>query len=54
MVQEKKVEMYLMTYIKIQKRDVYTMVEVWKDEAAVASHNTVNTSHLSLVKQHNF
>ncbi len=29
-----------MTYIKIQKESVYTMVEVWKDEEAVASHNT--------------
>lgn len=27
-------------YIDTEKESVYTMVEVWKDEAAVASHNT--------------
>ncbi|MED2788009.1 putative quinol monooxygenase [Bacillus thuringiensis] len=27
-------------YKDIEKESVYTMVEVWKDEAAVASHNT--------------
>ena len=43
-----------MTYIKIQKKSVYTMVEVWKDEAAVASHNTSEhfTSFVSKAKQY--
>ncbi|PGK42862.1 antibiotic biosynthesis monooxygenase [Bacillus anthracis] len=27
-------------YKDTEKENVYTMVEVWKDEAAVASHNT--------------
>ncbi|MFP3412837.1 putative quinol monooxygenase [Bacillus sp. SIMBA_074] len=27
-------------YKDTEKESVYTMVEVWKDEAAVASHNT--------------
>ena len=54
MVQEKKVEMYLMIFIKIRKKkNVYTMVEVWKDEAAVASHNTSEhfTSFVSKASQ---
>ncbi|MGW6191129.1 putative quinol monooxygenase [Bacillus cereus] len=28
------------SYKDTEKESVYTMVEVWKDEAAVASHNT--------------
>lgn len=40
-------------YKDIEKENVYTMVEVWKDEAAVASHNTSEhfTSFVSKVKQ---
>ena len=42
-------------YKDTEKESVYTMVEVWKDEAAVMrAIIRVNTSHLSLVKQHNF
>ncbi len=38
-------------YKDIEKENVYTMVEVWKDEAAVMRVIIrVNTSHLSLAK----
>ncbi len=37
----------------MEKKNVYTMVEVWKDEAAVASHIQSEhfTSFVSKVKQ---
>ena len=40
-------------YKDIEKENVYTMVEVWKDEAAVASHNASEqcTSFVRKVKQ---
>ena len=40
-------------YKDVEKENVYTMVEVWKDEVAVASHNTSEhfTSFVSKVKQ---
>ncbi|MGE6616044.1 putative quinol monooxygenase [Bacillus mycoides] len=40
-------------YKDTEKESVYTMVEVWKDEAAVASHNTSEhfTSFVSKVSQ---
>ena len=41
-------------YKDTEKESVYTMVEVWKDEAAVASHNTSEhfTSFVSKAKQY--
>ncbi|MEB9682746.1 antibiotic biosynthesis monooxygenase [Bacillus thuringiensis serovar pingluonsis] len=41
-------------YKNVEKENVYTMVEVWKDEGAVASHNTSEhfTSFVSKVKQY--
>ena len=42
-------------YKDTEKESVYTMVEAWKDEAKrLRAIIRVNTSHLSLVKQHNF
>lgn len=40
-------------YKDTEKESVYTMVEVWKDEAAVASHNTSEhfTSFVSKASQ---
>lgn len=40
-------------YKDTEKENVYTMVEVWKDEAAVASHNTSEhfTSFVSKASQ---
>ena len=41
-------------YKDTEKESVYTMVEVWKDEAAVASHNTSEhfTSFVSKAAQY--
>ena len=41
-------------YKDTEKESVYTMVEVWKDEAELRAIIRVNTSHLSLVKQRQF
>lgn len=38
-------------YKDTEKENVYTMVEVWKDEVAVASHNTSEHFTSSLAKQ---
>lgn len=41
-------------YKDTEKENVYTMVEVWKMKQQLRVIIRVNTSHLSLVKQHNF
>lgn len=38
-------------YKDTEKENVYTMVEVWKDEEQLRVIIRVNTSHLSLAKQ---